>query len=263
MGEKVTKTSFPNKEERAAMLGEKTEGKKQEVKVLQAEVALTLMLGQITSMRKTMEELLNLFKDARKVKTIKTETQVKTPEPLPLPTPAPEAPATASTPAAPAPLVTSDRILEIRQVFAPLSEFVILDETKSAMFVLVKPKGYLGGDKFAKVGKASKSLGGDYVSQGRKSHFRIPKQTKSPVETPKAATVATPVKSGNTLENVKTMFPEDLEQLLNFTEKDGYIVIKPRQFLGSDNFAKIASIVRGTGGDYVSAGKDSHFRLKK
>jgi hypothetical protein len=65
------------------------------------------------------------------------------------------------------------------------------------------------------------------------------------------------------MEDVKMMFPEDLEGLLGFEEKDDYIIIKPRQFLGSDNFAKIASIVRGAGGDYVSAGKASHFRVPK
>jgi len=65
------------------------------------------------------------------------------------------------------------------------------------------------------------------------------------------------------VEDIKMMFPEDLEGLLNFEEKEDYIVIKPRQFLGSENFAKIASIVRGIGGDYVSAGKGSHFRVPK
>jgi hypothetical protein len=51
--------------------------------------------------------------------------------------------------------------------------------------------------------------------------------------------------------------------LLSFEEKVEYIIIKPRQFLGSENFAKIASIVRGIGGDYVSAGKESHFRVPR
>ncbi len=65
------------------------------------------------------------------------------------------------------------------------------------------------------------------------------------------------------IEDIKTMFPEDLENMLSFEEKEDYIKIKPRQFLGSDNFAKIASAIRGMGGDYVSAGKDSHFRVPK
>ena len=65
------------------------------------------------------------------------------------------------------------------------------------------------------------------------------------------------------LEDIRMMFPEDLDALLSFEEKGDYIIIKPRQYLGSDNFAKIASAVRGIGGEYISAGKDSHFRVSK
>jgi hypothetical protein len=65
------------------------------------------------------------------------------------------------------------------------------------------------------------------------------------------------------VQDVRMMFPQELEDLLTFTEKDDYIMIKPRQYLGSENFAKIASIIRGAGGQYISAGKDSHFRVPK
>ncbi len=65
------------------------------------------------------------------------------------------------------------------------------------------------------------------------------------------------------IDDVRMVFPEDLEGLLSFEEKSNYIVVKPRQFLGSENFAKIASTVRGMGGEYISAGKDSHFRVPK
>jgi hypothetical protein len=64
-------------------------------------------------------------------------------------------------------------------------------------------------------------------------------------------------------EDIKMMFPEDLENLLSFEEREDYIMIKPRQFLGSENFAKIASAVRGMGGEYISAGKASHFRVPR
>jgi hypothetical protein len=59
------------------------------------------------------------------------------------------------------------------------------------------------------------------------------------------------------------MFPEDLDSMLSFEEKPDYVIIKPKQFLGSENFAKIASTVRGLGGEYISAGRDSHFRVYK
>ena len=65
------------------------------------------------------------------------------------------------------------------------------------------------------------------------------------------------------LEDIRMSFPEDLENLLHFEDKTDYIMVKPKQFLGSENFAKIASAVRGMGGEYISAGRDSHFRVPK
>jgi hypothetical protein len=65
------------------------------------------------------------------------------------------------------------------------------------------------------------------------------------------------------VEDIRMSFPQELENLLNIEERNEYIIIKPRQFLGSENFAKIASAVRGMGGEYISAGKDSHFRVPK
>jgi hypothetical protein len=65
------------------------------------------------------------------------------------------------------------------------------------------------------------------------------------------------------LDDVRMSFPEDLEAKLAFEDKEDYITVKPKQFLGSDNFAKIASAIRGMGGEYISAGKDSHFRVPK
>ena len=59
------------------------------------------------------------------------------------------------------------------------------------------------------------------------------------------------------------MFTKELEELLDFEEKEDYIRVKPRKYLGSDNFAKIASTIRGAGGEYISAGKESHFRIPK
>jgi len=51
--------------------------------------------------------------------------------------------------------------------------------------------------------------------------------------------------------------------MLIFEESGKFIIVKPRRFLGSDNFAKIASIVRNLGGEYISAGRNSHFKVPK
>jgi hypothetical protein len=79
--------------------------------------------------------------------------------------------------------------------------------------------------------------------------------------------IATPIPAGQevqTVENVEKAFPEDLRELLNFEDKDEYVAIKPRAFLGAENFAKIADIVKKQlNGDYISMGKQSHFRVPK
>lgn len=82
----------------------------------------------------------------------------------------------------------------------------------------------------------------------------------APTPTPMPAAPAGALRSAK---DVQTMFPTELEDMLNFTETPQYIIIKPRRFLGSDNFAKIAAIVRSNGGEYISAGKESHFRISR
>jgi len=76
-------------------------------------------------------------------------------------------------------------------------------------------------------------------------------------------TVKKEIQTGvSAIEQVKNNFPKDLAELLTFEIEENCTIIRPRQFLGSDNFAKIASIVRNLGGEYISAGKESHFKIK-
>jgi len=65
------------------------------------------------------------------------------------------------------------------------------------------------------------------------------------------------------IEQLKNNFPKHLTELLTFEIKDDCAIIKPKQFLGSANFAKIAAIVRNLSGEYVSAGKESHFKIPR
>jgi hypothetical protein len=81
-----------------------------------------------------------------------------------------------------------------------------------------------------------------------------------------SAPIPPPTSTGSKLrsvDDIRMSFPEELETRLSFEDKEDFIIIKPKQFLGSENFAKIASAVRGMGGEYISAGKDSHFRVPK
>jgi len=75
---------------------------------------------------------------------------------------------------------------------------------------------------------------------------------------------ASQLRGTRTAEEVQNAFPKELLSLLLFEVGENYIVIKPKQYLGPENFARIASIVREQfGGEYVSQGKESHFRIPK
>ena len=51
--------------------------------------------------------------------------------------------------------------------------------------------------------------------------------------------------------------------MLSFHDEGDWFKVSPKVFLGSENFGKVLSIVRELGGEYVSAGKNSHFKIPK
>ncbi len=81
-------------------------------------------------------------------------------------------------------------------------------------------------------------------------------QTSAPLPT-----LAASAPKSQSIEDIRMIFPEELDSMLAFEDKGDFVMIKPKGFLGSDNFAKIASTVRGMGGEYISQGRDSHFRV--
>jgi hypothetical protein len=89
------------------------------------------------------------------------------------------------------------------------------------------------------------------------------KPTVAPVQQPvqPAQTLTPDIK----LAKILASFPEEILNLININSEENnmFYIIKPKQFLGSENFAKIASTVRALGGEYVSQGKESHFRISK
>jgi len=91
------------------------------------------------------------------------------------------------------------------------------------------------------------------------------KATGAPTLAPTTVAPAAPTPTARmrSVADIRTIFPKELENMLTFEETGKYIVIKPRQYLGSENFAKIASLVRSAGGEYISAGKESHFRVSR
>jgi hypothetical protein len=77
------------------------------------------------------------------------------------------------------------------------------------------------------------------------------------------AVSAAPSEEKRSVNDVKQAFSSELAGMLIFEENGTFIIVKPRRFLGSDNFAQIASIVRNLGGEYISAGRNSHFKVPK
>jgi hypothetical protein len=65
------------------------------------------------------------------------------------------------------------------------------------------------------------------------------------------------------IEDIRMSFPEEIEIKLDFIEQDNKYIIKAKQFLGSDTFAKVANAIKGMGGQYISAGKESRFEIRK
>ncbi len=60
------------------------------------------------------------------------------------------------------------------------------------------------------------------------------------------------------IDKIKQRFPSQYESELTFEQKGEYCIIKPKQFLGPIIFGDICGIIREIGGEYISAGKDSH-----
>jgi len=56
-------------------------------------------------------------------------------------------------------------------------------------------------------------------------------------------------------------FPEELRKHLRFFDKGDYIRVEPKHYLGNELFAKIVTVIKDLGGEYVSAGRNSHFRV--
>lgn len=112
------------------------------------------------------------------------------------------------------------------------------------------------------VSASIKSLAVSQITTKPSTPTAVPKAS-APATRTEAAAPSNPAASKSTVEDMRIMFPQELDNMLAFEDKGDYVMIKPKQFLGSENFAKIASTVRGIGGEYISAGRDSHFRVYK
>ncbi len=113
----------------------------------------------------------------------------------------------------------------------------------------------------AKVEKVKKSIENKVAIVEKKVEKKTPEVKKPEVK--KREVKQSPIKKATGSAGIfQTKFPPELAKLLNFEDDGDYVKIIPKQFL-TDAFPKVAKIVRDLGGEYISCGKDSHFKIKK
>jgi len=59
----------------------------------------------------------------------------------------------------------------------------------------------------------------------------------------------------------KLNLPNELKTLLNAETKENMVILKPKRYLGTENFSKIMEALKPYEGKYVSQGKNSHFTI--
>lgn len=107
------------------------------------------------------------------------------------------------------------------------------------------------------------SLGPNEVPERVKNHLEslVQNWLESEAPTPETKPKEEAPRETTAIGDISTLFPDDLRKMLTFEQKESYVSIRPLRYLGSDNFSKIAAIVRNAKGEYISAGKDSYFRI--
>jgi len=157
------------------------------------------------------------------------------------------------------------RVREIQKAFEKYSDLITIDAESSAQYIKIMPKRYLAG-KFNEIRELVVKYGGRYVSQGKQSHFLVPKvqaKKQNAPSKPKSQPKTQEKPNVNLPKMLQGKIPNDLASLLRFEETNDAILVFPQKYLGAENFTKIATIIRQLNGEYVSAGKESHFRIPK
>lgn len=68
-----------------------------------------------------------------------------------------------------------------------------------------------------------------------------------------------------TIQTVRKMLPDDYDRLFTYHQTEDHVVLRFKEYLGDKRlFAQIAGLIRDQlGGEYISAGRDSHFRVPR
>jgi len=67
-----------------------------------------------------------------------------------------------------------------------------------------------------------------------------------------------------TIERITQVLPRDLAKLVTFSDESDCIKVKMKTYLGADAFTRLNRTLRDSfDAEYVSNGKESHFKIKK
>ena len=157
-----------------------------EKKLLSCEASLMLIYNQSKIQTELLTEMRDLIKNGVSAQPAKPEVKpvaqapatpaVQKPAPVATPPPAPT-PAQVIAEAVKAPSMPMTPALQKLTDAIQASDFaslIYIDETSTdADYYIVRPKAFLGSENFAKIASMMRGLGGEYISQGRNSHFRL------------------------------------------------------------------------------------------
>ncbi len=80
-------------------------------------------------------------------------------------------------------------------------------------------------------------------------HITVPKTAKTEVEL--------------TSVDILALFPEELRPSLRVEDAGDRFIIMPTKWLGKDKFNMAMTIIRQRNGEYIPAGRESHFTIPK
>jgi anti-sigma28 factor (negative regulator of flagellin synthesis) len=163
----------------------------------------------------------------------------------------------------------SDAVTNLKMMFPKELEDLLLFE-QTGDIIKVSPRQYLDKD-FGKIASIIREAGGEYHSAGRDSHFTIAVGklgTSKPVEKKekkeKATTPSKPVSRQELIEQKLKKWIDSGNLAINTEASATMFVVEIKEYLGGENFAQIARIVKDElGGQYVSQGRASHFDIPK
>jgi len=83
----------------------------------------------------------------------------------------------------------------------------------------------------------------------------------TPATVTPAATKQTTDPSKSLLDKIKEATPAHIAENLSFELKDKYVILRGKKMLPSEDFRQLLDIVKSLGGEYISAGSNSHFKI--